>query len=86
MREGRIRKSLAILLILRPTYVVMSKYQWPASRLDEKEMDLLFQARQKTRKSICELLRQAIHIAYGEADKVKVCIIKNERRHNEAED
>jgi hypothetical protein len=44
----------------------MSKYQWPASRLDEKEMALLFQEKQKTKNSICELLRRAVHIAYGE--------------------
>jgi hypothetical protein len=44
----------------------MSKYQWPASRLDEKEMALLFHEKQKTKKSICELLRRAVHIAYGE--------------------
>ena len=44
----------------------MNKYQWPASRLDEKEMALLFRTKQKTRKSICELLRRAVHIAYGE--------------------
>lgn len=44
----------------------MGKYQWPASRLDEKEMALLFQEKQKTKKSICELLRKAVHIAYGE--------------------
>ena len=44
----------------------MSKYQWPASRLDEKEMVSLFRERQKTKKSICELLRRAVHIAYGE--------------------
>lgn len=44
----------------------MGKYQWPASRLDEKEMALLFQERQKTKKSICELLRRAVYIAYGE--------------------
>ncbi len=44
----------------------MNKYQWPASRLDEKEMALLFQEKQKTKKSICELLRKAVHIAYGE--------------------
>jgi len=44
----------------------MSKYQWPASRLDEKEMALLFHEKQKTKKSICELLRKAVHIAYGE--------------------
>ena len=44
----------------------MGKYQWPASRLDEKEMSLLFQEKQNTKKSICELLRKAVHIAYGE--------------------
>ena len=65
----------------------MNKYQWPASRLDEKEMALLFQIKQKTRKSICELLRQAIHIAYSEVDKIKVGVMKNkERRDNEAKD
>lgn len=37
-----------------------------ASRLDEEEMALLFRTKQKTRKSICELLRQAVYIAYGE--------------------
>jgi len=44
----------------------MGKYQWPASRLDEKEMALLFHEKQKTKNSICELLRRAVHIAYGE--------------------
>ena len=44
----------------------MGKYQWPASRLDEKEMALLFYEKQKTKESICELLRRAVHIAYGE--------------------
>jgi len=44
----------------------MSKYQWPASRLDEKEMALLFYEKQKTKESICGLLRRAVHIAYGE--------------------
>jgi len=44
----------------------MGKYQWPASRLDEKEMALLFQEKQQSRTSICELLRRAVHIAYGE--------------------
>ena len=43
----------------------MNKYQWPASRLDEKEMALLFQEKQNTKKSICELLRLAVHTAYG---------------------
>jgi len=43
----------------------MNKYQWPASKLSEKEMAILFQMRCKTSKSICELLRKAVHIAYG---------------------
>ncbi len=43
-----------------------SKYQWPASRLGEKEMALLFWEKQKTKSSICELLRRAVNIAYGE--------------------
>jgi hypothetical protein len=46
----------------------MNKYQWPASRLGEKEMALLFRQRQKTKESICELLRKAVHIAYGEVN------------------
>lgn len=45
---------------------VMSKYQWPASRLGGKEMALLFQEKQKAKTSICELLRRAVNIAYGE--------------------
>ncbi len=59
----------------------MNKYQWPASRLDEKEMALLFQEKQKTKKSICELLRRAVHIAYGEvADKRNSRKIRKEVR------
>lgn len=44
----------------------MGNYQWPASRLSEKEMAILFQMRCKTSKSICELLREAVHVAYSE--------------------
>ena len=43
----------------------MNKYQWPASQLTEEEMEILFRMRQKTSKSICELLKKAVHIAYG---------------------
>ena len=43
-----------------------SKYQWPASRLGDQEMALLFWEKQKTKRSICELLRRAVNIAYGE--------------------
>ncbi|MFH1653608.1 MAG: hypothetical protein ABIE74_06095 [Pseudomonadota bacterium] len=42
------------------------KYQWPASRLGDKEMALLFREKQKAKRSICELLRRAVDIAYGE--------------------
>ena len=56
----------------------MNKYQWPASRLGEKEMTLLFRQRQKTKDSICELLRKAVHIAYGE--------VNNNERKKEAQD
>ena len=53
----------------------MNKYQWPASRLDEKEMALLFQEKQRTKESICELLRRAVHIAYGDnSDKAEYYI------------
>jgi len=45
---------------------VTSKYQWPASRLGDQEMALLFWEKQKTKRSICELLRRAVNIAYGE--------------------
>jgi len=55
----------------------MNKYQWPASRLDEEEMALLFQAKQKTQKSICELLRRAVHAAYGDI-KIEKEDCKNE--------
>jgi hypothetical protein len=53
----------------------MNKYQWPASRLDEKEMALLFREKQKSKKSICELLRQAVHTAYNrKSDNEGFCI------------
>lgn len=56
----------------------MGKYQWPASRLDEKEMALLFYEKQKTKNSICELLRRAVHIAYGKAAGKKTGKIRKE--------
>ena len=43
----------------------MGRYQWPASHLDKQEMALLFNEKQRTCKSICELLRIAVHMAYG---------------------
>lgn len=50
----------------------MDKYQWPASKLGEREMELLFLVKQKTGENICELLRKAVHIAYGKK-------VRNER-------
>jgi len=40
-------------------------------------MALLFQAKQKTQKSICELLRRAVHAAYGDI-KIEKEDCKNE--------
>lgn len=37
-----------------------SKYQWPADKLTDKEMTILYQWRQKTKTPINHLLRQAI--------------------------
>lgn len=37
-----------------------SKYQWPADKLTDKEMAILYQWRQKTKTPINQLLRQAI--------------------------
>ena len=47
------------------------KYQWPASSLSDKEMSLLYQEKQKTKKSICELLRLAVVIAYEKVNNEK---------------
>ena len=49
----------------------MNKYQWPVSRLDENEMALLFREREKTGRSICELLRLAVHLAYSDVKTEK---------------
>jgi len=55
----------------------MNKYQWPASKLTEEEMALLFEQRQKSKQSICELLRRAVHISYSKEMKCKT-IFKND--------
>jgi len=47
---------------------MINKYQWPASRLTDEEMVLLFNEKQESKKSICELLRRAVHIAYGDIE------------------
>ena len=38
----------------------MSKYQWPASQLSDKEMNILYQWRLKTKTPINYLLKQSI--------------------------
>ena len=54
----------------------MSKYQWPASGLTEKEMEILFKTKQETRESICRLLQKAVHIAYGEETETSLKDVK----------
>lgn len=61
------------------TDAARSKYQWPGSRLGEKEMALLFQEKQKTKQSICELLRRAVHTAYGEAADTEISFVKSKK-------
>ena len=56
----------------------MNKYQWPASRLDQEEMALLFREKQKSKKSICELLRMAVHTAYNRKSNNDGPCINNE--------
>ena len=62
----------------------MNKYQWPASSLDEEEMALLFYEKQKTKKSICELLRRAVHAAYGnKPNRIKYRDVKTRKEHKD---
>ena len=42
------------------------KYPWPASLLDEGDMEILFQARQKTGIPMNRLIRRAVQKQYGE--------------------
>jgi len=39
-----------------------SKYQWPASGLGVREMEILYDWKKRTGTPINELLRQAIHV------------------------
>ena len=41
------------------------KYSWPASKLDEKDMLLLFKMREKKSKPITLLIKEAINKTYG---------------------
>jgi len=54
----------------------MTKYQWPASGLTEKEMEILFRTKQETKESICGLLKKAVHIAYGRKNEAQLKNIK----------
>ena len=44
------------------------KYQWPASRLSEKEMNILFKARLALKKPITKLIVEAVYKTYKEED------------------
>jgi len=37
-------------------------YQWPASALTDKEMEILYEWREKTGTPICQLLKQSINL------------------------
>ncbi len=46
----------------------MSKYFWPASRLGEQEMEMLYRARESAaqRTTIAQLVAEAVRQAYGQ--------------------
>ena len=39
-------------------------YYWPASRLSDREMDLLYAVRERSGLPVNELLRRAVQVAY----------------------
>jgi hypothetical protein len=43
----------------------VKKYSWPASAVNEKEMQILYDMRQKTKKLIPQLVKEAIRITYS---------------------
>jgi hypothetical protein len=43
----------------------MKKYSWPASAVSEKEMQILYDMRQKTKKPISKLNKEAIRKTYS---------------------
>jgi len=43
----------------------MKKYPWPASAVSEKEMELLYNMRQKKKIPITKLVKEAINKTYG---------------------
>ena len=56
----------------------MKRYQWPSSRLTEREMKFLYEQKLRCGMPITELIREAIELAYGKAveeksrEKVKI--------------
>ena len=44
--------------------IMVSKYQWPSSALSEKEMQILFNEKQRTGKSINLLIKEAVLKTY----------------------
>lgn len=49
----------------------MKRYQWPSSRLTEREMKLLYEHKLRCGIPITELIREAIELAYGNAVEEK---------------
>ena len=45
------------------------KYPWPASGISEKEMEILYNMRQKTKTPITKLVKEAINKTYGRRKK-----------------
>ena len=43
----------------------VKKYSWPASAVSEKEMQILYDMRQKTKKPISKLIKEAIRKTYS---------------------
>jgi len=48
----------------RPDQTMKQKYPWPASLLDERDMEVLFHAKQKSGKPITLLIKEAINQMY----------------------
>jgi hypothetical protein len=43
----------------------VKKYSWPASAVSEKDMQILYDMRQKTKKPISKLIKEAIRKTYS---------------------
>jgi len=43
----------------------VKKYSWPASAVSEKDMQMLYDMRQKTKKPLAKLIKEAIRKTYS---------------------